>query len=99
MPAYLLGGIEGNVVLVGADNKRTLLGQHQDIVVHVSFFKKDQFAISSSMDAVHKIWDLRTHQLAATIYLFSEDEGYVITTPDGRFDGNANGFEYILLHR
>ena len=39
-------------------------------------------AISSSFDAVHKIWDLQRNKLLATLYLFTENQGYVIMVVD-----------------
>lgn len=65
---------------------RTLNG-HTSPVVGASFIAGEEKLVSGSSDNMIKIWDVAAGRLLASSFTLGDD-GWVVVTPDGRFDTN-----------
>lgn len=68
---------------------------HTGDVNSVVFSPDGRYALSGSGDNTLKLWEVSTGNLLL-IRLHLDQKGWVVVTPDGRFDGSPNGMK--LLH-
>jgi len=73
---------------------RTLRG-HSNRINSLSFSKDGRLLISSGADGKISIWDVAGVKEIASLVSFDHGSGYIVTTPDGKFDGNLAGLKEL----
>jgi len=62
----------------------------------VGFTPNGQFILSGSGDGTMRIWDAESGEHLATLISMWEGSGWLVTTPDGLFDGSPSAWNQIL---
>lgn len=96
-----LGASSANSVFVldrqtGAKVK-TLEG-HEGRVKEVNWSPDARFIITAAADATVKIWSAQAGELLATMIVVDDDKDWLITTPDGLFDGSPSAWKMVGWH-
>jgi WD40 repeat protein/uncharacterized caspase-like protein len=99
--AKFLGVSSANSVFVldrqtGAKIK-TLQG-HEGRVEEVNWSPDGRFIITAAADATVKIWSAQAGKLLATMIVVDDDKDWLITTPDGLFDGSPSAWKMVGWH-
>ncbi len=97
---------DGKIVASGSDDTTVRLWNvgngkeisafrgHSSSVLHVAFSPDGKRLISGGLDGTTKIWDIASGtELMSLVSLKVKD--WVVTTPDGRFDGSPDGMKLI----
>ncbi|MFH0992127.1 MAG: WD40 repeat domain-containing protein [bacterium] len=90
------GGIDFNVKLWELRTGKELktFSGHSNEVSSVVFSPDGKFLISGSMDGRTKIWDVLTGKELITLIALGKED-WIAVTPDGHFDGSAEGMKLI----
>lgn len=78
--------------ILGKETRRFV--GHIGKIKSASFSPDERYIISSGADGSIRIWNTQTGRLIISIFKFKND-GWVVTTPDGRFDGNEIGLSNL----
>ena len=63
---------------------------------NVLFTSQGHRVITASDDGIVRVWHTQSGRLLCTLYAcFAQDDAWVVTTPDGKYDGNVQGLRYI----
>jgi len=68
---------------------------HRGRVMSVVFSHNERYILSCGEDKTIKLWEVSTGKLLFTRIQMNQDD-WIVTTPDGRFDGSPDGIK--LLH-
>jgi WD40 repeat protein len=74
---------------------RTLTG-HTGGVSSLAVSPDERWLISASEDGTVRIWDLATGKEVASLVFLREGNSWLVTTPDGLFDGSPDSWTKIL---
>ncbi len=97
---WLMGTNVGKVILwnIAQGKGKEFRGRHTDAIYDITLSPKEDKLLTGSQDGSAKIWDVRTNQLLGTIHAnFENENAWLIVTPDGRYDGNKAGMQYLHL--
>ena len=78
-----------NIASQRFDMEKTLKA-HQTEISALSVTKDGRFLFTNANENFVNVWDLETRTLAATLYSNSDNSGWAVVTPDGRFDGTKD---------
>jgi WD40 repeat protein len=68
---------------------------HSGPVWSVGFSPDGKFVVSGSDDATIKIWETTSGALVATASSINQGKDWLVTTPDGLFDGSPGGWSQV----
>lgn len=90
------GGDDWQVKLWDMTNGQPLakLGGHDSGVTALAFSPNGKILISASSNDI-RLWDVTGHRELATLVLLNEKD-WVVTTPDGLFDGSPAAWQSVL---
>jgi WD40 repeat protein len=71
---------------------------HTARVEQVSWSPDGRFIVTAATDASVKIWKGSSGELLATLIVIGEGKDWLITTPDGLFDGSAAAWQLVGWH-
>jgi WD40 repeat protein len=79
---------------------RTMTG-HESSISAIAFLPADTpshsyILVSGSSDATTRIWDTDSGELLATLLNVGSEADWLVTTPDGLFDGSPGGWSQVL---
>lgn len=75
----------------------TLKG-HNDWVVGAASSPNDQRLLTMARDGTIKLWETHNGRLLGTLYLsFENKNAWLIITPEGTYEGNKAGLEYLNI--
>ena len=81
----------GNAFFYNIANKRIesekTFKAHLTEISALSITKNGRFLFTNAKENFVKVWDLETRTLVATLYSNSDNSGWAVVTPEGRFDG------------
>lgn len=75
-----------------------LLEGHTARVEQVSWSSDGRFIITAATDASVKVWNGSSGDLLATMIVIGEGKDWLITTPDGLFDGSPAAWNLVGWH-
>ena len=78
-----------NIALQKIEPEKTIKA-HPTEVTALSVTKNGRFLFTNAKENSVKLWDLETRTLVATLYSNSDNEGWAVVTPEGRFDGTED---------
>ena len=92
------GGEDHQVILWDVKTEQTgrQLKGNSDTVTGVAFTKNGRFIVSGSDDGSISIWDSESAVLKATIVSMPNSDDWLVTTPDGLFDGSPESWNLML---
>ena len=84
----------GNLFFYNITNKRIesekTFKAHQTEINALSITQNGRFLFTNAKENFVKVWDLETRTLVATLYSNSDNSGWAVVTPEGRFDGTKD---------
>ncbi len=80
---------------VGTGQEIATLGGHSAEVAAIAFSPDGNFIVSGSLDGTTKLWSRKTNQLLASLVSLGAND-WLVTTPEGYFDGTPNGWKQLL---
>ena len=80
--------------LAGLRLSHTLAG-HVGAVGGVAFSPDGRLIVSGSVDGSTRLWDAETGEHLATLVSLVDDDGWLVATPDGLFDGSPDAWRHI----
>jgi WD40 repeat protein/uncharacterized caspase-like protein len=99
----VVGTKDGAILLVSVSDGRVLgsLSAHQGAVTALSFLSggagsKDKFLFSSGDDGTIMLWNFAKRQLLATMISLQTGRDWLVTNPQGLFDGSGGGWTQVL---
>ena len=63
-------------------------------ISRIVFSRDDKFVVIHDYNSIIKLWEVKSGKLLATMTTYGE-KGWVIVTPDGRYDGNEEGLKHL----
>lgn len=96
----LIGTNVGKAIMwdIAQNRRKESIDRHTDGICAITFSPKEDKVLTGSQDGSAKIWDVKTRKLLCTIHANFEDENaWLIVTPDGKYDGNKAGIQYLHL--
>jgi hypothetical protein len=87
----IFGTTQINIVEIATLKSKFTLKQTENAYTNSLFFDKDRYLLTYDEDL--KIWDVATGNLLARVILIENGVDWIITAPDGRFDGSKGGLE------
>ncbi len=78
-----------NIASQSFETEKTLKA-HQTKILALSVTKDGRFLFTNANENFVHVWDLETRTLAATLYSNSDNSGWAVVAPDGRFDGTKD---------
>ena len=78
-----------NITLQKIEPEKTIKA-HPTEVTALSVTKNGRFLFTNAKENSVKLWDWETRTLVATLYSNSDNEGWAVVTPEGRFDGTKD---------
>jgi len=75
-----------------------VLAGHTGRVTGVSWSPDGRFLITSSEDGSARLWAPLTAELLATLIIIGEERDWLVTTPDGFFDGSPAAWKLVGWH-
>lgn len=89
----VFGTTQINVIDLGTLQLKFALKQQRVPYLGSMFFDNDRFFITQDEDL--KIWNSATGKLIARIVLIEGGADWIVSAPDGRFDGSAGGLKQM----
>jgi WD40 repeat protein len=74
--------------------ERTIQG-HSEVIWSLSFSSNDDYLVSVAQDQGITVWETRSGLELASLVTF-EDHDWIVTTPDGLFDGSPSAWKKII---
>lgn len=96
----LVSGSEDNTIkLWDTDTGELLasLNEHTGGINSLSFSENGQFLFSSSKDGSIRLWNVKKRDLLATLFCIKNSDDWVVVSPNGRFDGTADGIKKLHI--
>ncbi|MBM3465175.1 MAG: hypothetical protein FJX76_24015 [Armatimonadetes bacterium] len=86
-------GVDRKVILFDADSGKTIreIEAHEGGVTDIEFLRGGGILASAGLDTAVKFWDVASGRLLATALDLDDGKEWVVTTPDGLFDGSPRG--------
>lgn len=97
---WLIGTQAGKLIMwdIAQDKTKEFMGRHNGAIYALALSPKENKVLTGSQDGSAKIWDVKNGKLLGTIHANFENENtWLIVTPDGRYDGNQAGMQYLHL--
>lgn len=91
-------GDDHNVLLwdVQSGKLRSQLNTNSDSIASVAFSKDGSFIVCGSDDGSVTVWDSAAAALKATLVSIPNSDDWIVTTPDGLFDGSPESWNLML---
>ena len=97
---YLAGGAGwvARVWEVATGRQATVLAGHRGDVNQVSWSPEGRFLFTASEDGSVKLWSIPEGKMLATLITVGEEKDWLISTPEGLFDGSPAAWKLIGWH-
>ena len=94
----LTGSSDGTAMLWEVDSGKRLatLSGHTDTIESVAFRPDGRLLMTGSDDNTWRLWDGTTGQPVAEIFYFLDGQDWLVTTPDGLFDGSTGARQRVM---